>query len=141
MLKVHLGATSCEAGENVVNGEEYVLLTQISRQRRQVFAAPLEFDMIAVTDSKGADMDFQPAGSDAGDLFAQEEIRPPAQSFGGIHGIMIGYCDQVHAAPLERLIDGLRVVIAFAADVLEHRNIAHSGMARVDVQIASHAPL
>ena len=64
-----------------------------------------------------------------------------AQRFGGVDGVVIGHGNQIHAAPLQRFIELSRLAIALPANPLENRHGAHTGVNRVDVQIALHAPL
>ncbi len=46
-----------------------------------------------------------------------------AEALGGVDGIVIGDGDQVHAATLEQVVDFVGVVIAFAADPVQHARV------------------
>src|SRR5258708_24734224 len=92
-------------------------------------------------DSVHADVDLGLGWRRACHLFAQKEIRVVAQMLGGVDGIMIRDRDQIHAAPLQRLIHGLRFVVTLAAETVKSGNVAHTRMPRMDVQIAPHASL
>jgi hypothetical protein len=74
-------------------------------------------------------------------LLAQEKVLVMPQRLGGVDRIMISHRDQTHAARLQSLVDLVRIVITFAANPVEQRDAAHSGVGGVDVQIAAHAHL
>ncbi len=82
-----------------------------------------------------------PLGVRARHFFAQEEIGIAAKMLGGVDGIVIGDRHQIHAAPLQRLVHGLRFVVALAAETMEPGYVAHARVTRMDVQIAPHGPL
>ena len=64
-----------------------------------------------------------------------------AQRFGGVDGVVIGHSDQIHAALLQSVIELERMAVALPADPLEDGHGTHTGVNRVNVQIALHAPL
>src|SRR5580658_1249812 len=61
--------------------------------------------------------------------------------FGRVDGIVVGDRHQIHTAPLQSLINGFRIVVALAAETMKSRDVAHTRMPRMDMQIASHASL
>src|SRR5580698_4583154 len=61
--------------------------------------------------------------------------------FGSVDGIVVGDRHQIHAAPLQSPINGFRIVVALAAETMKSRDVAHTRMPRMDMQIASHASL
>lgn len=67
------------------------------------------------------------------------EAQGAAQAFGGVDRVVVGHRHQIHAAPLEQLIDFAGIVVTFLAEPPGHRHRAHAAAVGVDVQIATHA--
>src|SRR5580704_12837644 len=61
--------------------------------------------------------------------------------FGSVDGIVVGDRHQIHTAALQSPINGFRIVVALAAETMKSRDVAHTRMPRMDMQIASHASL
>ncbi len=55
-----------------------------------------------------------------------------------IDRIVIGYRYQVHAAPLQKLVELRRLVVGLSANSREHRHCTHARMHRVNVKVALH---
>ena len=95
-----------EAGKDVVGAEEQVLIHQPGEQRFEIVAPALQFDVVALRDVVDADVQLRAAGQGAGNLFAEEEIGARTQRFHGVDRIVIGDGHQIHAEPLQLLVDG-----------------------------------
>jgi len=122
----------------MIGAEEKTALGEVCAERFEIVAPPLQFDVIALGDVVHAHVQFAAAGERASNFFAEEEIRPRAQFLGSPDGIVIGDGHQVHAEPLQFLVNFPRVIVGFPANPAQPRNRAHSRVTRVDVQIAPH---
>ena len=61
-----------------------------------------------------------------------------AQLFGAFDGIVIGECEEIHAAALQQGIDGAGIAITFATKITDKGGCSGSGEVRVNMQVASH---
>ena len=125
----------------MIKAEKQILFAQVCHQREEIVAPSLQLDVLTLGDVIDAHVEFCAAGTCARHLLAQKEIRVTPQSFGGIYGIVIRNCDQIHPAAIERLINFQRIVVTLAANAAQQRNRTHSGMNRMHMQIATHALL
>ena len=100
----------------MIHREEDSFLRQIDKERNEVVAAALDFDMVALGYSVDADMNFCSAGHPAGGFFAYKKIGIPAKGFGAVNGVVVGQGDQRHSPPGQSVIDSRRVVVGFAAE-------------------------
>jgi hypothetical protein len=106
-------APARQAGKDVIGAEEEVLVGQPGEEGFKVVTAPLEFNVIALSDVVHADVQLGSAGYRAGHFFAEEEVGLGAQRLDGLDGIVIGDGDQVHAGALEGIVYGEGIVITF----------------------------
>ena len=135
-------AAAREAGKDVIGAEQNRLRSsQLCQQRFEIVAAALDLDVIALRDVVDAHVQFGSAGHAAGGFLAEEEIGPRAQRFGSVDGIVVGDGYQVHAQALQFLVNGQGLVVAFPAHAPQKRDGAHSGVPRVNVQVAPHISL
>ncbi len=126
--------------ERMIDAEEKTLLTKVGKKPGQVVPPPLQLNMVPLAEVIDAHVEARSAWQDAAHFLAQEEVRQPAQGFGGVNRVMIRHRDQVHAESLQVGVEGERIVITLAANAAEAGKIAHSRVHRVDMQVTAHAP-
>ena len=78
--------------------------------------------MLAFGHVINADVDLRPARHAAGNFFADKEIGVAAQLFRAADGVVIGQCDQVHAALSQRGVDIARSAVAFQKKMAQDRH-------------------
>ena len=122
----------------MIDAEEDAALGEIHEQRDEIIATLLKLNVLALAEIVGADVHFGAAGHPAGEFFADENIRVPAQLFRAFDGIMIGKGDQVHATELQLRINFLGIAVTFAAKLSDNRGCAGPGEVRVNMQVAFH---
>ena len=131
LLEIGAGAGAGQAGEGVIHAEQQAALLEVSEQGREVLAAALHLEVIAVLYAIDAHVQLGPAGGAAGNFLAQEKIRVAAQALDRADGVVIGDGDQLHAAALEGFVDLLGVAITFAANPVQDGHGAHAGVDRI----------
>lgn len=124
--------------EHVIDAEEELPLAQVHEQSDEIVASLLKLNMLPLGDVVNADMRERTAGHEAGNLFADEEVSMPAQRFRAFNRIVVGQCEQIHAALAQRREYGFGSAIAFAANTADNGHGAKAGMIGVDMQVALH---
>jgi len=94
--------------------------------------------VLAFADIVDANVDFTAAGHLAGEFFAHEEIREPAQRFRTFDGIVVSEGEEGHPPALQTSIDFFGGTITFAAKLSDNRGRTWSGVVRVNMQVAFH---
>ena len=77
-LEVRQRPAARKTRENVVHAGQQLSLAKVRRQGRYVVVAALHLEMVALLDALHTHVKFRPAGGQAADFFAQEEIRMAA---------------------------------------------------------------
>ncbi len=132
-VEVALPAPAGQARERVVDAEQQSLLVEIGDQRMEIVAAGLHAAMLPLINAIDPDVDFGPARHGRRDLFTQEEVGLRAQWFGRVDRIVIGHCDQIHSASLQRFVYRQWLIVTFAADAAEPGYGAEPRVEGVDV--------
>src|SRR5262249_34297851 len=88
-----------------------------------------------------AEMGVCTAWHPAGDFFTDKEVRVAPQRFGAPNAVMVGQGDDAHAQFLAAGIDVFRSVVRLFTNPAHSRGRAHPRGSRVDVKVASHAPI
>jgi 6-phosphogluconolactonase/glucosamine-6-phosphate isomerase/deaminase len=81
---------------------------------------------------------FSAAGHAYGDFFAEEEVRMLAEDFRGIDRIVVGCCDDGHAALLRASIDFSGVVVRLLAEMVEKGRVAPARCGGMNMKVAAH---
>ncbi len=131
-------AVTGKAGEDVVHAVENLAFGEVHEERKEIGAATLDFDVVALGDAVDAEMEFGAGGHRTGDFFAQEEIRAAAKDFDGVDGIVVGDRDDGHAEALGAIVDGFGVVVRLIAKVADERSRDTARCFGVNVKVASH---
>lgn len=105
-LKILKLAPAGEPREDVVGAVEQPLLAQVGDQAGKIVPPALHIEVLALGDVVNTHVQFSAARHAAGDLFAQEEVCMPAQRLCGADRVMVRDGDEIHAKPLEALVDG-----------------------------------
>ncbi len=103
--------------------------------------AALQFRVVFFFDSIHARVHFCATRHGAGDFLAEEEIGIAAKFFHRVDRIVIGNCDEVHAALFQPFVQRARLVVRLLADAGEPGHCTHARVHRVNVEIAPHAPV
>jgi hypothetical protein len=131
-------ARAREIRENVIDAKKEPALGKIHEQGDEIVAPLLEMCVLALRDVVDADVDLGSAWHPAGELFTQEKIRQTAKFFRAFNRIVVGKSEEIHAAPVQRLVNVDRIAVTFTAKFGKERGSASTGEVRVNMHIASH---
>jgi hypothetical protein len=137
-LEIFDAASPGQARKNVVRAVKKILFFEVYEKRLKIVPATLQFNVVALCDVIYTDVQLIASRQLASHFLAQEKIGEGSQSLNRADGIVIGDRHQIHSQALQFLVYFKRVVITFTAHMAQHRDGTHTGMQRVNVQIAPH---
>ena len=122
----------------MVRAEEQFPFREVHQQGDEVGSAALDFHVVALGQAINAQVHLRAAGHSNGDLFAQEEVRVPAENFCSLNGVMVGQRNDGHPQAFQSVIDFPGVAVRLPANPVQNRRGEHSGGDRVNMEVASH---
>src|SRR6476660_4105921 len=99
----------------MIYAEEKLSLCQIHQKSDEIFAAPLDFRVVAFGNAVNAQVHFGSTGHSGGHFLAKEEVRKAAKGLKGVDGIVVGHGDDGHPPSLKPVVYFEGIVVGFPA--------------------------
>ena len=122
----------------MVGGKEQALLGQVRQQADHVVAAAADLHVLAFIQVIYANVGIGTTGQLASDFFAYKEVGMFSEFFTTCDRVVIGKCEQVHAALAQRGVNVSRSTVAFQKKMAQDGHRQGTRVKRMDVQVAFH---